>query len=461
MNSEVEAKYLELQAKPDRVIFSEIPEGDLHTVNESQSADSEDDGDDDFELSAPARNASNNTTEVVSTESLAADAAKAKEAGTAAKAENRTPVTERSHSEETGGDVLLDIARQEEAEARKRRKGRRIAGTRTVGGGFVMFCPYGCKIEVKEEHRGKTGRCPKCRAPFIVPIDPPMFKEEKTADGTPGETAAAAGAYEIWQTDLHMHVVSLEKLKLKADSLLKDFVEVDLAYGPDKLLVLELAKVGGGFFGGGDKKKLETRDASQQHLRAGKPSEELKVLQNLPYTKDQLEELKVVQPAASRTESVFHGIPVFGEGRIAVQLPFPDATKDPQYISMGLTQFWALSKALKNAYGIEGLGEDCGIPTEHVYSDQKCHFTNETFKSLENVALYKADPTVELEVVGYQCGSCQLTVSEVGRDREKLGGKTPKGIAKAKCPKCQQKMGENLLYVVKEAPKAEEPASAT
>lgn len=458
MNRDVEAKFLELQSKPDRMIFSEIPEGDLQSYQAEAMPAATEDGDD-FELSVPAPLVPSTAPQQVGgapTGGPSTPPTVTEAAATEPPPENAGPAAKTPNEE----DALFNIAMQDEAEGRKRRQQRRVAGTRTVGGGFVIFCPYGCKIEVKEEHRGKNGRCPKCRAPFIVPIDPPMFKVEPTAAAAVGTAGVGSvGAFSNWLNDLHVHVVSLEKLKLKADSLLKEFVEADFAFGPEQLLALELAKKAGGLFGGGgDKKKLEVRDAAQLHLRGGKPVEELSVAQKFVFTKEHLDELKVVQPAASRSDSIFHGIPVFGEGRIAVQLPLTAASKDPLYVSMGLTQFWAFAKALKETYGRTDFGADSGLPADHVYSQQKCHFTSESFQTLENVPLYQADPTVELEPVGYRCGSCSLTISEAGRDREKLGGKTPKGIAKAKCPKCQQKMGENLLYILKVKPEAAEAA---
>ncbi len=64
--------------------------------------------------------------------------------------------------------------------------------------------------------------------------------------------------------DLHLHTVSPDKLKLKADSLLKEFTEYDVAFSADGLLLVNVAKKSGGLFGGGDKKKQEARDAMLQ-----------------------------------------------------------------------------------------------------------------------------------------------------------------------------------------------------
>ena len=451
MNRELEVKYQEMQANPNRIILSEIPQDDIQSAGD-------DDDDEGYQLSVQSSDRLSTSTPAPALPPEPAPVEEKPATEQPPKPSESAPAV--SHSVATGGDALLDIARQEEAEAKQRRKGRKLAGVRTAGGGFVVFCPYGCKIEVKESHRGKTGRCPKCQAPFIVPVDPPMFKKVAAEKADASDAAAASGEKSTelaWMNDLHVHVVNLEKLKLKADSLAKEFVEADFGFLKDKLVVTILAKKAGGLFGGGaDKKKAETREAVRQHVADGKPLEELPAAQKYVFSVEQLSELKVVQPAASRSDSMFHGIPVFGEGRIAIQLPFTEDSKEPLYVSMGITQFWEFVKVAAQTFDLEGLGADCGIPPEHVHSEYKCHYTDTPIHALENIAFYKADPTVELVVAGYRCGACGLTVSETGRSKEKLGGKSPKGIAKAKCPKCSQKMGENLLYTLKS--EVEEPS---
>src|SRR5690606_9332506 len=75
------------------------------------------------------------------------------------------------------------------------------------------------------------------------------------------------------------------------------------------------------------------------------------------------------------------------------------------------------------------------------------------------VAYYEADPELETVLVGDRCEACGIAVSEEGRQKEKLGGKGGKGIAKAKCPKCEQKMGNVPLYTLKSL--TEQPAEAS
>ena len=85
---------------------------------------------------------------------------------------------------ESTGDPLLDIALQEEDEAKERQKGRRkkrASGERQAMPGFVfVFCPNGHRIQVEDRHRGQTGRCPRCKSFFHVPgIDWDAEKRKK------------------------------------------------------------------------------------------------------------------------------------------------------------------------------------------------------------------------------------------------------------------------------------------
>lgn len=442
MDSAVEAKYMEMQSKPQQTIYSQLPDDEVSTLSpsESTSESGEDDEFDDFEISMPT------SRPVVSGE----DAAEPAEIPSpdAAKTSSTSPESRGQAAPEASGDDLLNIALQDERRLEKqRRKRSQRGGMKTPGGGLIIFCPYGCRMVVKESHRGMQGKCPECQAPFVVPVDPPNYRKEKsTADAS---AATESKLYSNWLEDLHLHAVNPEKLKLKADSLLKEFVPADFIITADGLLVVTYGKKSGGLFGGAGGKD-NPRDTLKAELQAGKKFDDLSVPEKYHFSKQDLDQLKVVQPAQSRTSSIFHGITVFGEGRIAIQLPNVDDKPEILYVSLGITRFWELKQALEEAHGLTDLGAGTGIPDEPVYTTHRCHFMETPIRALQNVEFFKVDESVELETVGYQCGKCQTTVSEAGREREKLGGKSPKGIAKAKCPKCGNKMGENLLYGLKE-----------
>jgi hypothetical protein len=455
-------------AKPSPTIYSEVPEDELS----SPDIPALDPGaDDDFQLSIPLSRpaviqptgeayklAEEPAAPAVAEATPPAEAPEKPAEAAAAEAKPARPKIEESavaHSVATGGDALLDIAMQEQKEVQKRQKTRKlVGGMKTPGGGLIIFCPYGCRVEVKESHRGMQGKCPRCGAPFIVPTNPPQYKTAAKEEAVSAAAAPGKEKFRFWLPDVHLHVVAPEKLKLKADSLLKEFVEADLGCSPEHLIVAVLMgkKGGGGMFGkkGPPLKKEDVRAAMIAHLNEDKPLADLQVGEKYVFTTQDLSQLKVVQPTANRGDSIFHGIPIFGTGKIAIQLPLTDQAQQPTYISMGITQFWKLAKAFEEVYQIVGLGRDSGLPTEPKFSMSKCHYTDTPIRAVENVDLYKADPSVQLEVAGYRCGACKIVVSEAGRKKENLGGKSPKGIAKAKCPKCSNKMGENLLYSLKE-----------
>src|SRR5690606_11448611 len=115
-----------------------------------------------------------------------------------------------------------------------------------------------------------------------------------------------------------------------------------------------------------------------------------------------------------------------------------------------LSQFREFADIVGPLYSMTEFGHNLGIPLADSYEELKCHYSGEPIKALEHVAYYEADPELETVLVGYRCEACGIAVSEEARQKEKLGGKAGKGIAKAKCPKCEQKMGNVPLYTLKE-----------
>jgi hypothetical protein len=73
------------------------------------------------------------------------------------------PPPSKQEIEEAAADELLKIAAEEERELQKTRKTLRSTDT------FLIRCPNGCQIRVKEQHRGRSGKCPRCQAEFVVP----------------------------------------------------------------------------------------------------------------------------------------------------------------------------------------------------------------------------------------------------------------------------------------------------
>lgn len=419
-------------------------------------------GDDSYSLNAPALDSSPAAAELPDVPMDDSKPGSTKSASSA-------PGGQVAHSEATAGDVLLDIAKQEEEESEGRRKqrGKRKPGPSGARGGFVIFCPWGHQIEVQDKHRGQMGKCPRCKAAFIVPMNHPDEKPAEAASPTPDATAAsteaaepagvlAAGKFTRWLKDVHIHPLDPTKLKLKPGSLESAFDTQDIGFGLDGLLLLTLARKGG-MFGGAGKKKPEIRDAAVAHLAAGNPLSDLQVAAQRLFGPDTIKQIQVVQPVVYAHESMFAGIPVFGNNRIAVRLPKPPEGNELLFASFCLSEFREFSKQMSEVFNVMNLGEDVGVPLTDKLAEHKCHYTDQTFQALADVAYHQADPSIKLTIVGRKCEGCGLIISEDGRKKEKLGGADGKGIAKAKCPKCQKKFGSFTFYAVDASTPAETP----
>ena len=357
-----------------------------------------------------------------------------------------------SHPVAASGDALLDIAMREEEEGDTRR--RKGASSVTRGGarataktGFIVFCPNGHPIEVQERHRGKSGRCPKCQSPFHVPQqnwDPAQGGE--AAEGE-NEEEQVELLYLEWFDDVRMHQVDPGSLKLKVDSLAAKFETVDLGFSADNLLLVKLAK-GGGLFGGGAAKKVpEIREQVRSHLEDVRSTDGLPAYEFVSLPGEMCESLRVVQPAPYAHESMFAGIEVFGVGRIAVRLPEDSESKTIDFLSFSLSEFRRLSQRLEELFEISAFGADVGVPLKDTLNELTCHYNEETtMMVVDHVAYYEADEAYEVTRVGCRCEGCGLIVSEDARKKEKIGGKTGKGLAKAVCPKCKRRFGDNPLF---------------
>lgn len=372
-----------------------------------------------------------------------------------------------AHSVATAGDVLLQIALDEEKQQTTRKKpggGKRRSGKAVARSpeATLVFCPNGHKIEVNSKHQGMMGRCPKCKMPFFVPIAPaapePSAETKSTEldmsaavaaplpPGAVAPTATIVGNMK-WLADVSLHTVNPTKIKAKPGCLAKVFAPADVVFRPEGLAVLTLVK-GGGFLGLGGKKPEAARSAVQTHLTEGKPLTEAPAAAKSEYPKETLTALKVVQPAVYAHESPFGDVPVFGDGRIAVQLPVHADAAEKQFLSFPLSRFREFVDLVRSQYGLSNFGENAGVPLTESHSEAVCTFSEAKLKPLADTAYYQADPAYKLEIIGRQCEGCGIFVSEDARKKEKIGGLDGKGIAKAKCPKCGKKFGGITLYAL-------------
>lgn len=391
------------------------------------------------------------------------------------KATKRRPPAEsggEAHSTATAGDALLQVALQEEREA-ERRGFKRKAGfdpARVADGWYITCpCPARVRIKVKEAHRGKTGKCPNpsCGSYFTVPADLPMDEVQQAAanaeaaTGFAADPADRAGAYTHWLKDVRLHVIKPAKARRKPGGHEKDFQPADVGFAKDAgLAVLSLASKPAGLMGK-PKKPEQVREDLLAELRDGKPVTETSAMTKFTFEPSMLGKLIVEYPPAYEHESTFAGVPVFGEGRIAVKLPPAGAPDEQHFISLTLTQFRRLQELLDGLFEIQQFGLGCPIPREEDVVHLVCHYSDEPFTILRNPAFHRADPETPLEAIGYRCESCGLIVSEASRRKEKIGGLDGKKLASAKCPKCKGKFGNSPLYAVKpkEAAPAETPAT--
>lgn len=531
MRDDIAQKYNHMQENPSPVIYSEVPDAEIQSHVEPASMKSTPPmdiplaaGDDDFALSpnyemqegqdtgdtyrltaesapappqepaespqasadAPARQSdppetadtqpSAGSSDTPSGDSAAPDdgsQAAGGEASSSAQPQKATGETEseEAHSVATGGDALLEVALQEEAESVKRRGrgGRKRRASVGMRGGLLVYCPHGHRVEVQDRHRGRTGRCPKCKQPFFVPMED--WSEEQPETASPaeapaaateaaGDTAVAPVAENVWVEGVRLHDLDPTKLKLKPGSLADDGETADVRLDGEGLLITVLSKQAG-LFGLGGAKPEAVREEVRAHLGEGKPVDELPISRKLTIDAEGAGTLRVVQPAPYAHESMFAGVAVFGEGRIAVRLPQQGGDGKLQFLSMTLSQFRSLAGGLSEQLNLDGLVGESGVPLEQSFEKLECHYSEEPVLALENVEFYTVDPAFTLTTVGRRCQACGLVVSEDARKKERIGGANGKAIARAKCPKCQQKFGSITLYGLEKTPAAAQESAGS
>lgn len=329
-------------------------------------------------------------------------------------------------------DELLKIAADEEQDIQRVRKTLRSKDT------FVIFCPEGHRIRVKERHRGMKGKCPRCQSEFVVP----RKQAPKNVEGAVAEPVLVS-KYKTWMTDIRLHTVDPLKLRIKADSLLNECQAADLGFSEEDLLIATLIA---GKFGANAKKMPPLRQAMIDHFVKQGTVEALTAPFKKVYPKALLGQFVIAQPTPPGTESLFADIPVFGTNRIAVRIPKMADDTHTKYLSFCLSEFRAFAEALKTVCGIEGFADNVPVPMTEQYAKRKCHFSEAPVLELEQLNYYEKDPGFKLEVSGWRCVKCGIVVSEAARAEKKFGGANGKAIAKAKCPKCSQKYGSVPLY---------------
>ncbi|MEZ6122201.1 MAG: TIGR03067 domain-containing protein [Planctomycetaceae bacterium] len=479
MRKDVEARYQQMQATPQPIIFSDVPleqRTELLVRSEGSSGfsvyDAEDDsveftlrdssGDDEFELQAPAAR---------QTPAQPAKPAIPKPAqqkpGTPPDGQ---PATEATVSRTSAGDApasdaqtpkqkpagpvdpddLVGIALQDQREALLKKK-KKVEDARKRR--ILMPCTRcGAWIRVHEDQTGKTLRCRQCKSPFVVPQM--KKKAQATASDKPGQPVGPQMTL-TWLQDVQLHRVAPTEVVLKPGSLEKGAETVDAGFHESGLFLVKYAPPAKkGLFGKADGPPEidEQRRLIREHIAKTGSVSDLPFGELLSIEASGVSGIRLMQPVAEAHASMFAGVPVFGEGRIAVYLPLNLDDNRQGFLSFPISRFRKFAETAQSTFGLNLKAEQNGVPMKDAYDTKKCHLSEIPVQSLRSLNYYQADSGYELEVSGFLCGTCGIAVSEEARARQKLGGANGKGIAKAKCPGCSNKMGDNKTWKIAKAP---------
>ncbi|MFM7055296.1 MAG: hypothetical protein ACKO2P_00090 [Planctomycetota bacterium] len=358
-------------------------------------------------------------------------------------------------SEKPAPDDLLTIALQEQRDDRRRRNDRQAERQKRQ---VLVPCNCGAWLRVHEDFAGRVVRCRQCRNPIQIPEIRRKVAEKK-------EDKPAVQMNITWISDVWFHVLAPGSVTLKPGSAAALHTTADLALTPDALHIIsfsvaEKKKKSLLSFGAGAKSSdlSGVRRQLREQVAATGGFQGLTdcVVRSIPA--DQMPVLKLVQPILKVHESMFAGVPIFGEGRVAVFLPVDTEHGQQAYCSFPLSAWRNFSSRLKELFGVSLPASENGVPETEKNETLSCFVNQSKVESVRSLVYYQHDPAFELELSGYRCKACGAAVSEEGRKKNKLGGANGKAIAKAKCPKCGGKMGEDPLYRIRKAP--ERPAES-
>lgn len=467
MRADIAARYLDMTSNPQPIIYSSIaPEDrtDYLPARTDSTADTEG-----FELQdsvSPKSRAENlpvpdgpDKPESTTRTSVKQATEKSADAGTSQKT---TPADVKAEDPKSssgtrtpagGEDDLFSIAVEEQKEVKKRRGQRKADFLRKR---VLVPCSCGAWIRVSEDQAGKTIRCKKCKQPLAVP-----GLRKKNGKSEKNEQQEAEPKIKVsWLDDVCFHVLVPSALVLKPGSLKGKHSEVDLALTEAGLQVLTLnqaAKKDKSLFSFGSGKKENRqvrRTAIRDQIASSGSFKNLENVEIRTVEAERIPEIRLVQPVAKVSESMFAGVPVFGEGRIAVFLPVDLEEGKQAFLSFSLSEWRRFSEGLKSVLGVELKSGENGVPDSEKTDTLSCFLNQSRVESLRDVIFYQNDNAFQLELTGYKCKSCGTAVSEEGRKKSKLGGAKGTSISKAKCPKCSNKMQAETLYKISRAPEA-------
>jgi len=354
----------------------------------------------------------------------------------------------------SGNEDLFSIAMQEQRDDRRRKNERMAERAKRQ---MLLPCKCGAWVRVMDDMAGKVVRCRQCREPVQVPEIRRRAAEKK-------EESTAPKLEVTWVNDVWFHVLTPTSVVLKPGSAAAQHAEADIAITDSGMHIIafesgEKKKKSLLSFGSSDKKQDRTAHRRQvrDEIAAKGQFSGLAGCDVRSISPDEVRALKLVQPIVKVQESMFAGVPIFGEGRIAVFLPIAREQGQQAYCSFTISAWRILAGRLKELFGLELPTAENGVPETEKTDTSSCFVNQSKVESVRNLVYYQQDPGFELELSGFRCTACGAVVSEEGRKKNKLGGANGSGIAKAKCPKCSGKMGEEKLFRLKKV--AEKPAS--
>ncbi len=472
MRDDIAKKYDALQAAPQPIIYSDIAPGDRDEylpprkdTNAPTAKTVSDDADAGFEIGAgvvmgasdsPAEDDGDSTFELGRTNIQEAAAEAPKPTAETAAAPSDAPAASddtapgsstppaaagsEAAARDLDVDSLLNIAREDEKETIRRKVERK---RRDKARSILVPCTCGAWLRVREHQMGKTVRCRKCRRMLPIP---------QLARKGPAKNEAKKDVELPWLTDIDFAEVDPSNLRLKPGSLAGSSSPVDVLLSSAGIAICQIVQTKGksGLFGKareGARSPEETRAAIREYLASDGAISTVPAEKTTFVPAESVGELLIVQPVRKAHESMFAGVPVFGEGRIAVLIP-GTSEKDPEqhFLSFGLTDFRFFSAQLERLFGVAEFGKAQGVPSEDQRTALKCHYSGNILNALADITWYEADRHVELTLIGRKCGACGIAVSEDSRKSHKIGGASGRGLSRAKCPKCNGKFGNHPLY---------------
>ena len=95
---------------------------------------------------------------------------------------------------------------------------------------------------------------------------------------------------------------------------------------------------------------------------------------------------------------MFAGVPVFGEGRIAVFLPIDAEEGQQLFCSFALNAWRIMAERLKVPFNFELPAAENGVPDSEKSETLSCFVNQSKVEAIKNLTYYQKDSAFELEL---------------------------------------------------------------